>query len=476
MNYLLSFLVGALALSAFSLIQKHMLGLEDIFVLKGFVVPSIIGGITGLALMLQYSSILRASDRFRQSQENLQDFLDNASDLIQSVGADGKFLYVNDAWREALKYNDDDIQRLTVFDIIHSDWLAHCQLAFQRIMKGELVGHIETIFVAKDGKKIHVAGNVNCRIVNRVCVSTRGIFRDITSEHQALEQGRLTRKVFESVQEAIVVTDSKGVVKAVNPVFSAITGYTAAETIDRPIYEILRSDDSQPSDSYKLSMRGPRPVSWDGELIGRRKNGESFHMRLAISHIWDEHDNVENYVGIFSDITERKRLEKSLEHLATHDSLTDLPNRVLFQKRLDAAIEKAEESGNMFAVLFLDLDEFKSVNDKFGHDIGDELIQSLASRVSSAVRKSDLVARMGGDEFAIILEFITDTSQATRIAQKIIENVSTTFGLAGEQIQVTMSIGISFYPKSNTPRALLKDADLAMYQAKREGRNTFRVF
>ena len=130
----------------------------------------------------------------------------------------------------------------------------------------------------------------------------------------------------------------------------------------------------------------------------------------------------------------------------------------------------------MFAVLFLDLDEFKSVNDKFGHDIGDELIQSLASRVSSAVRKSDLVARMGGDEFAIILEFITDTSQATRIAQKIIENVSTTFGLAGEQIQVTMSIGISFYPKSNTPRALLKDADLAMYQAKREGRNTFRVF
>lgn len=453
-----------------------MLGLDDIFVLNGFVVPAIVGGMAGIALMWQYSRILNTSEYFRQSQDNLQDFLDNASDLIQSVGADGKFLYVNKAWRRTLKYSDDDLQRLTVFDIIHGDHLDHCQDLFQRIMNGESVSYIETVFLAKDGEGVHVTGSVNCRRVDGVCVSTRSIFRDITLEHNALERGRLASKVFESVQEAIVVTNSMGKIEAVNPIFCAITGYSPEEALGRMAYEILRPDEEQASDGYKSAMRLPDPVSWEGELIGLRKNREVFIMRLALSHIRDENGQVVNYVGVFSDISERKQMEKRLEHLANHDFLTNLPNRAMFQKRLEDAIAKAEENGTMFAVLFLDLDEFKSVNDRFGHDVGDQLIQDLASRVGSAVRKSDLVARMGGDEFAIILEFISDLSQAARIAQKIIDNMAPPFELAGESLHVTTSVGISAYPKSKTARALLKDADIAMYQAKREGRNTFRVF
>lgn len=426
--------------------------------------------------MWQYSHMLRASAHIQKSQEKLQDLLDNASDLIQSVDADGKFIYVNAAWRETLKYDEAEFSKLTVFDVIHPDWRDHCQAAFHKIINGESVNHIETVFLARDGTKVHVTGSVNCRMENGICVSTRGIFRDITTQHKALEHGRLATKVFESIQEAILVTDPEGMIKVVNAAFTAITGYLGADVIDKPVYEILRSGEAHLTDGYKLAMHPFHPKNWEGEIIGRRRNGEHFTMQVAISHIRDENDRVANYVGIFSDITERKRMEKRLEHLATHDFLTDLPNRALFQKRLEDAITTAEQDAAMFAVLFLDLDEFKAVNDTFGHDFGDHLIQSLASRVRDSVRKSDLVARMGGDEFAIILQYISDVSQAVYIAQKIIQHMESPFDIMGERVQVTMSIGISLYPKSQNARALLKDADLAMYQAKRDGKNTFRVF
>ena len=476
LRYSVSFLVGAFVLSAFSLIQKLLLGLSDIFMWKGFVIPVAIGGAIGLALMRLYSRVLNNADQLQQNQEKLQDFLDNATDLIQSVDPRGKFTYVNIAWKKALKYNEEDLKKLTVFDVIHPDSRNHCKSIFDRILQGEQISDVETVFLARDGTPVYLAGNLNFRMENGVPVSTRGIFRDVTVQRRASERERLAAKVFESVQEAILVTDQNGTIMAANDAFTDITGYPTGEVIGRPVYKVLNPAEGQPGDGYKEPMSLAHPMNWEGEMLGRRKNNEAFVMKIAISLIRDEANRVTNYVGIFSDITDRKRTEKRLEHLATHDFLTDLPNRALFQKRLDEAIQAANQDETMLAVLFLDLDLFKSVNDRFGHEFGDQFMQNLAARLKGCVRKSDLVARMGGDEFAIILECISDVAQAEQIGQKIVKSMETPFEITGRQVEITFSIGISTYPKSEDARTLLMDADFAMYQAKQSGKNTFRVF
>jgi diguanylate cyclase (GGDEF)-like protein/PAS domain S-box-containing protein len=475
LRYLVSFLVGAIVLSTFSLLQKRMLGILDIFVWKGFITPVVFGGTTGLVLMWLYARLWNVADRLQQSQEKLQDFLDNASDLIQSVDTQGRFTYVNAAWLKTMKYDQEDLEKLTVFDVIHPDWRAHCRSVFEKILGGEQVSHVETVFVAKDGTDVYLAGNLNFRMENGVPVSTRGIFRNITSQRKALEKERLTAKVFENAQEAVLVTDPRGMIVTVNNAFTSITGFTAAEVIGEMVYRVLSPGEKQPDEGY-LEAMSAHPMNWEGELLGRRKNGETFPMRVAISLIRDEVGQITNYVGLFSDITDRKQFETRLEHLATHDFLTDLPNRALFQKRLEESILSARHEGKMLAVLFLDLDAFKEVNDRFGHDFGDQLMQRMTARLKDCVRKTDLVARMGGDEFAILVGDISDVAQAAQIAQKIINNMRYPHAIMGKQVETTVSIGISTYPKSRDAHTLLIDADFAMYQAKQSGKNTFYTF
>jgi diguanylate cyclase (GGDEF)-like protein/PAS domain S-box-containing protein len=470
-----AFLVGAILLSSFSLLQKHWLGLTNIFAPRGFVLPVLFGGGCGLVLSLLHVNLMSVSERSIQSQENLQDFLDNASDLIQSVDLDGHLTYVNAAWRNALKYTDEDFKSLTVFDIIHPEERERCRQEFEKILGGDANPNIETVFIAKDGSKVFVSGNVNCRFENGLPVSTRGIFRDMTGLRKARETEWLVTKVFEFSLEAIMIIDSRGRILKVNPAFTLITGYSAGDVAGRFVYEFLKPNNFKSDQNQPALQAMARGTNWQGEIQARRKNGELFLMGLSISRIYSEGGSY-TLVAIFNDITERKQNEQRLEHLATHDHLTNLPNRVLLQERLDGEICRARKQATMVAVLFIDLDGFKEVNDLYGHDLGDRLMQTVAARIRNSVRRSDLVARVGGDEFAIIAGDIPDVSAATLVAEKILASASRPYRIDQNYITVTLSIGISFYPDCRDPRSMLIRADKAMYQAKQDGKNTYRVF
>ena len=471
-----AFLVGALFLSSFSLIQKWWLGIPKFFSLQGFVLPIIFGGGSGFLLSWLYIHLMIVADRLRQSQEKLQDILDNASDLIQSVSPDGHLTYVNAAWRNTMKYTDEDLKSLTVFDLIDPDQRGHCMDMFQKILGGEGYSNIETAFLTKDGSKVIVSGNVNCRFENGKPVSTRGVFRDVTGLRKAQETERLVARVFECGLEAIMIIEPRGRILKVNPAFSYMTGYLAEEVVGGYVYEFLRPDDFQPCEHQEALKAMAHGLSWQGEIQAKRKNGEMFLMWLSISRIQVEDGLDTHLVAIFTDITERKQNEQRLEHLATHDPLTNLPNRALFQERLQDEICNARNKAVMVAVLFIDLDGFKVVNDLYGHDIGDRLIQKVATSIKDSVRKSDLVARVGGDEFAIVAGEIMDIPSITLIAEKILASVSQQYDIDRYRIGVTASVGISFYPECQDPRSLLIHADLAMYQAKQDGKNTYRVF
>ncbi len=217
---------------------------------------------------------------------------------------------------------------------------------------------------------------------------------------------------------------------------------------------------------------------WQGEIWNRRKTGEIFPELLSISAIRNETGEVTNYVGVFADISKLKASESRLEFLAHHDPLTQLPNRLLLTSRLEHAIEKGMRDKKLLALLMLDLDRFKDVNDSFGHQAGDELLQLVAERLTSCLRSIDTVCRLGGDEFTVLLEEIPHPEDAARVANNIITALGEPWMLENDrEVRIGTSVGISLFPQhGSTPEQLLQQADAALYQAKGEGRGRFKYF
>lgn len=283
--------------------------------------------------------------------------------------------------------------------------------------------------------------------------------------------------VFQSTLEGVIITDGDVNILDVNRAFEEITGYTRDEVIGRNP-RMLQSG-RHDTDFYREMWSSLNETGqWRGEVWNRRKNGFVYPEWLNISCIYDGKDEQPvNYVAVFSDITSIKRSEEKLDHLAHHDPLTDLPNRLLFNARLEQSIKQAKRNRSVFAVLFLDLDRFKNINDSLGHKAGDELLQQLAERVSQEIRLSDTFARISGDEFVILLEN-TGNAQNTAVAvEKIMAVFNRAFPLGGHEIRITASIGISLYPANGKSAAtLLRNADAAMYRAKNEGRNSYQFY
>ncbi|NMM13845.1 MAG: diguanylate cyclase [Rhodoferax sp.] len=293
----------------------------------------------------------------------------------------------------------------------------------------------------------------------------------ISQQHQ-----RLAAKVFESTFEGIMITNADNVIESVNPAFTQITGFLAHEVIGKTP-AILSS--GKHDEGFYRKMREDLGVAghWRGEIWNRRRNGEIYPEWLTINTVRNDDGNVTHYVGVFSDITKRKATEEEMIFLANHDGLTGLPNRALFVERLRHAIAHAHRNREKVAVMFLDLDKFKQINDTLGHHVGDQLLQVVAQRLTTCVREDDTVARLGGDEFTVILESIANTDDVPYVAQKIIDSLSRPMLLDGHEITVTVSVGISLYPAdSEQSDDLIKYADTAMYLAKKVGRNNFQFF
>jgi diguanylate cyclase (GGDEF)-like protein/PAS domain S-box-containing protein len=307
-------------------------------------------------------------------------------------------------------------------------------------------------------------------------VALAGTLAAMIDRGRSQEQLRLFAAVFESAAEGIMVTDAENRIVAVNGAFCAITGYAAAEVTGRNP-RFLRSDRHDDAFYAAIWAAIGRDSRWQGEIWNRRKSGEVYPQWLSISVIRDLQGSVAHYVGVFTDISMLKQSQTRMEYLAHHDALTGLPNRLLFGARLDHALQRANRERTAVALLFVDLDQFKAVNDSRGHLAGDELLQGVAERLRACVREQDTVARLAGDEFVVILEGLTEPSSARRVALKILEGFEAPFRVGGEELTVSVSIGVSAYPfDARDKQGLIEAADEAMYRAKEHGRKGYAFY
>jgi len=295
----------------------------------------------------------------------------------------------------------------------------------------------------------------------------------------AAESLRLAATVFESIREGVVITDLEPRIVAVNRAYTEITGYSADQVIGRNP-KVVRSGRHDKLFYQQMWAKLKEEGYWSGEIWNRRKNGEVYPQWLTISAVnFGSEDSKEagpsNYVGVFTDVSQIKQSEAQLAHLAHYDSLTGLPNRLLMLTYLQHAIERAQRNHLQVAVLYIDLDRFKNVNDSLGHPVGDELLVMLAERLRKRLRDEDTLARLGGDEFLLILEDVKDASDPAIVAATLLDVLSTSFLLpSGHEIFINASIGISLFPDdASNVTELIQHADMAMYQAKKEGRNTY---
>ncbi|HEX2842265.1 putative bifunctional diguanylate cyclase/phosphodiesterase [Hyphomicrobium sp.] len=286
----------------------------------------------------------------------------------------------------------------------------------------------------------------------------------------------LANIVFNSTQEAIVVTDNRGTVIGVNPAFTAITGYSALEIVGKNMRS-LQSGRHQKSFYQDIWSHVTRSGYWQGEIWNRRKHGDVYPALLTISSVRNRVGEPTYYVGTSVDLSRIKKSELELDHFAHHDELTQLPNRRSLLLRLNQALERANKESVTGAVIFVDLDRFKLVNDSLGHGAGDELLTLAAQRIKEALRANDFMARFGGDEFIVLLEQATRNA-AEKVAASLIKRLSKPFVLSsGHEVCIGASVGMSFFPgDSNNPETLLQQADTALYQAKTAGKSTHRSY
>lgn len=288
---------------------------------------------------------------------------------------------------------------------------------------------------------------------------------------------RLACSIMESTSEGILVTDEHGTIIYVNPAFTRITGYRAEEAIgNKP--NLLKSDHHDLSFYNALWQALLTEGRWEGEIWNRRKDGSAYPELLTINRIPATDGAPVCYASVFRDISVLHQANERIQYLAFHDALTGLPNRALFQDRLEQAVERAKREQQRLAVIFIDLDGFKEINDNLGHDIGDLLLQEIAQRIRDRLRRgTDTVARLGGDEFVVLMEDLSDPGHCITLAAEIIEDVATPVALRGHAVRVGASLGIAFFPEDGDDTLeLMKRADIAMYAAKAAGKSTYRLF
>lgn len=287
---------------------------------------------------------------------------------------------------------------------------------------------------------------------------------------------RLYATVFTNAAEGMTITGADSRIVAVNPAFTVISGYEQAEVIGQTP-AILNSGQQSP-EFYRQMWSDLNEIGhWQGEIWNRRKDGGIYPEWLSIAAVRDEHGEVTHYIGVFTDISERKQNEARIHHLAHHDVLTGLPNRLLLEDRISQAMLKSRRSSKPMGLVFVDLDRFKNINDTLGHEVGDQLLVQAAQRGLSVLRDTDTLSRQGGDEFVVVLPELDHRQDAMHVTRKLLAALCQPYLLAGHELTVSGSAGIVLYPDDGqTASELLRKADAAMYRAKEEGRNTFRFF
>lgn len=439
--------------------------------------------VMGVLLSLTHEQLRRANRRMaeeeavRQTNERTRLFIEQAPHCIALLDRDLRYLAVSRRWQLELGRGYDDLIGRRHYEV-HPDLPWEWRQGHRAALTGATLCKDETRWVQWNGSA-HVFRWMTCPWTERDG-TVGGIIlsvEDITDRSEAEKQARLTATMFEHSIEGITITDARGTILAVNPAFSVITGYSAEELIGTNP-RLLKSG-RHDADFYQRMFKTIHATGyWRGEIWNRRKNGLIYPEWMTISLVRDARGEVTNYIATFIDISRAKDSEEQLFHLAHHDPLTGLPNRFLLLSQVHHALARVERDGGKGALLFLDLDHFKNVNDSFGHAAGDELLQAVAERYSRRLRETDTLCRMGGDEFIVLLENLRGAERAADVARSLIDELRVPFQLSGgRDVFIGTSIGISIFPDDGKDAGkVLSCADAAMYQAKKGGRNTFRFY
>ena len=302
------------------------------------------------------------------------------------------------------------------------------------------------------------------------------MIHDVTLSREAQYESKISSLVLGIANEAVMITDCTGDILAVNPAFTRITGYSAAEVVG--LNPRLLSSGRQNRDFYEKMWSAILTTGhWQGQIVNRKKSGEVYTEWLAVTTAKDSKGTTLSYIGVFTDLTRLADAEMRLAHLASHDVLTQLPNRQLLQDRLQQMLSLAARRKETFALLFVDLDHFKSVNDSFGHAVGDQLLRAVAARLEASVRAADTVARLGADEFVILISDLSQEQDIAIVAKKIIDALVQPILIGAHTISTGASIGCALYPAHGQDMdTLLKHADIAKCQAKQRGGNTHEIY
>ncbi len=421
----------------------------------------------------------KMEEAIRDQKEWFRTTLNSIGDAVIATDKFGKVNFINKVAELMTGWRSDaaigrHIQE--VLDIRNEKTGNPVENPLQKALKaGTIVGLANhTILISRDGKRIPIDDSAApIKGEDGVIRGAVMVFRDISERKKAESLLRMQTSAINAAGDQIVITDSEGKIIFVNPAFERETGYTASEVKGQPLDFLGGGLDNE--SIYCEMWRTVRSgKAWNGELTNRRKNGTIYTEDVTMTPVKDDDGNIRHFISIKRNVTEKKAIQNQLDHLAHHDPLTGLPNRLLFGEKLSEKLKYSRKNDKQLAVMFLDLDRFKFVNDSLGHDAGDELLIEVSKRIRKAVRETDIVARMGGDEFTFILSSIQSKNDAAVVAKKILDAFSEPFYLKGQELFCGGSIGISIYPSDGEDvQTLIRNADSAMYKAKEENNSSF---
>ncbi len=420
----------------------------------------------------------RLAKELQEGKDRYLDIFDNTSDLIQCLAEDGRFLYTNRAWREAMGYSKDEVSHLRLPDVLHPDSMQCCQERFSRLKAGDTLQHIDFKYVTRNGETLHLEGDCGSIFKDGEAISTRGIFRNITATVNAEKARRMSdaryQTLYENAPDLYSIINAQGLFESINRTGARMLGYEVDELIGQPATLVIHPEDRERVIAY-LTERFTSPEEKTGiEYRKVRKDGSVLWINQRVS--LDPDTSQPRLLILCRDITEQRELQKQLSYQATHDDLTKLLNRREFDSRMRRLLMTSASSDDHHVLCYLDLDQFKVINDTCGHVAGDELLRQVAAILSQQIRSRDTLARLGGDEFAILMEHCP-LEQAEILANRIREKIEDfRFQWKSRRFSIGVSVGVVPVQRSGSVEDVLSLADSACYEAKQRGRNRVHVF
>ncbi len=456
----------------------EMLGLISVFDVKPMTITSWAESILGLfaqriACYIEHHNI---EEKVKTSEKELRHIFRDMQDTYFRTNTEGNILRVSESVRHTIGYQVDELLGVDIRSL-YTDPEQRLELIELLDQEGGAIQNFHAVLNHKDGSPVWVSVNAHYyRDAKNNILGIEGMTRNISRHREAELQMKKMSSALEQSADLVMITDNKGIVEYVNPAFEETTGYGFSEVVGGSSNVMLSGEQSP--DYYKRLWE----TLLSGEvyhdvMINRKKNGDLYYEDKLITPIFNEKGEIIHFVSTGRDITERMKNEERLRFMAHHDALTKLPNRILFMDRLEHSLALAKRHTRKVAVLFLDLDRFKTINDTLGHDVGDQMLIQLSERLVGSLRESDTVARLGGDEFAVLLNDIETEQDISQLAHKILRGLEQPIEVGERELFITTSIGISMFPSDGSESvSLLKHADVAMYRAKELGKNNYQFY